>query len=217
MHAESMYRCITLAYHCNARLILFIVESSSTRFMSCMLFIGQSQHAFFSIAPWFSKTTPITRKLASTHKFISSPVTHQPPGGGSFWCTLVSISALGRAFFTVSYHPFVTMLAHLFIIPVTVRSHPQIGKCPTNFPQMENTLHCVSVMGSSRTEFSCFHHSVLTKTQCNSSISLSSRVLTSQTKGFQSTLDLIFWEHILVYIYVIDICCGSFFHQLILF
>ena len=98
---------------------------------------------------------------ALTQEFISFPATHQSPWAGSFCHTLVSISTiicLREASFTVSFHPFVTMLAHLFIIPVTAQSHPQTGKCPTNFPQMENTMCHVIVMGIFGIEFPCFHH-----------------------------------------------------------
>ena len=76
---------------------------------------------------------------------------------------LVSISTsicLRGRFFTVSCHPFVNILARPFIIPVTARSHPQAGKYPTNFPQMDNTLCRVSVTGSSGNEFPCFHRNV---------------------------------------------------------
>ena len=130
------------------------MASSSAKFMCCISFIGQSQHASSSIAPQFTKATPIARELASTHEFMSSPATHQSPWAGSSWHTLVSISTticFRGASFTVYCHPFVTKLDCLFIIPMATRSHQQIGKCPTNFPQKENPVHCISVTGSSKT------------------------------------------------------------------
>ena len=94
-HIESVYRCTTLAFHWNAKLIPFIVSSNSARFKCCVSFIGQSQPASFSIVPWFSKTTPIY--------FFSS---HTPSfQAGSSWHTLTSSSAiicLRWASFTVS-------------------------------------------------------------------------------------------------------------------
>ena len=77
---------------------------------------------------------------------------------GSLWHTLTStlaISCLRRISFMVSFCPFVTMLAHLFIILVTVQSHLQTGKCPTNFPQVEKTARHVSVTGSPELSFYC--------------------------------------------------------------
>ena len=96
-----------------------------------------------------------------THEFIFSPATHQSPRAGSSWRTLVSISTTRGTSFTVSCYPFFTMLTSLFIIPVAAQSHLQTGKCPTNFPQMENTVHRINVTASSSIEFPRFHRSVL--------------------------------------------------------
>ena len=165
-HAESVYRCTTSACHCNARLIPFIIASSSARFIYCTSFIGQSQHAFSSIVPWFSKITLITRELASTHEFISSPAMYTSPWAGSSWCTLVSISTticLRGASFSVI--PFICFHAcSSFYHSCGCMEPPTDRKISHQLSTEGNTVHCVSIT-SSRTEFSCFHCSVLCSLQ----------------------------------------------------
>lgn len=66
--------------------------------------------------------------------------------------------------------------------------HPQIGKCPTSLPQMENTMRRVSTPENSGTVLPRFHRSVLhfpeiSRPNTKGPILHSLGILTDQTEG----------------------------------
>lgn len=130
----------------------FSIASSSTRLICWTLFVGWSQHA--------------SSRKAVSFQYHTSLVIHQSPQAESSWRILVIILAnicLRGMLFTVSPHPFVTAVSHLFIPPsFLARSHLQTGKCPNNFLQVEKTLwYYVITAKGPRTALPRFHHRVL--------------------------------------------------------
>ena len=118
---ESVFKCMTLHFHCNARLMPFSAASSSAKLMCWASFAGRSQHASSKTTSSRSRSTPFARELASTHTLMSCPVAHHRPGEGSLCVTLAIVYRTicrREASSVVSSHPRVTALALRFIIPV---------------------------------------------------------------------------------------------------
>lgn len=83
------------------------------------------------------------------HTLSSCLVMHQSRRVGSSWCTLMitlAIIFLRWMSFSVSPHPIVTAVAHLFYISIAAQRYPKTGKCPTNFPQIEKTFQMPGVL-----------------------------------------------------------------------
>ena len=178
-----MWRCTTLACHWSARLRPFSVASSSTKLICWASFFRRSQYASSKTVPNRSNTTPVAKELASTHAFSSCPDTCHSPWARSLLRTLVYVSAiicLRESSSTISSHPSVTAVVHLFSTPVVAWNHPQTDKCPTNLPQIENVMRRFNTQGNSGTGLSHFYRKVLHSSQTSRPCT---RALTGQTEA----------------------------------
>ena len=103
-----------------------------------------------SYPPWQLHHAPVARELASTQMLSSGPSTHHFPCMGSSWRTLATTSVIivvNRTSVTLSFQPFIMSAALLLIIAANTLSYLTTGKCPTSFPQNENTLRLVRTHG----------------------------------------------------------------------
>ena len=148
---KSVFKCMTLHFHCNARLMSFSATSSLAKLMCWASFMGCSQHASSKTTSSRSRSTLVARELASTHTLMSCPVVHHRPGEWSLCVTLAiffwTICNSGASS-VVLPHPRVTALALRFIIPVVAQSHPHTGRCLISFPHREKIV-CVTTSGTS--------------------------------------------------------------------
>ena len=142
----------------------FSTASSSAKFMCCMSLSFHNQLTSSRVAPSCSSDTPVARELASTQMLSSGPSTHYFPCTGSSWRTLAMTSVIivvNRTSVPLSSKPFVMSAALLLMNATATPSHLTTGKCPTSFPQNENTLCRVRTCGTLGTSFPCSHISML--------------------------------------------------------
>ena len=166
MHAESVCRWITLAFHCSARLTSLKTASSSARFMCLSLSICCNQLLFSAMDLPFSITL-VARELASTNRVMSCPFTHQSLWDGFIWDALAIISACiqcKRVSCTSSSHPVVTAFLH-FTDAIATQSQPHTGKCSVNFLKRKKMLRQVSTLGAVRNSPPCCYCSLLCSSQ----------------------------------------------------
>ena len=164
MLTESVFKCMTLHFHCNARLMPFSATSSSAKLMCWALFAGRSQHASSKTISSRSRSTLVARELASTHTLMSCSVAHHRSCKGSLCVSLAIVSRTicrSGTSSVVSSHPWVMALALCFIIPVAAWSHPHTGRCPISFPHREKIAWCVTTCGTSAIPLPHFHRKVL--------------------------------------------------------
>ena len=146
----------------------FSTASSSAKFMCSVSLSLRSQLASSTIATSCSRDTPVAKELASTQTSSSGPSTHHFPRTGSFWRTLATTSVIivvNGTLVTSSSQPLVTSATLLLMNDAATLSHLTTGKCPTNFPQNENTLRQVRTCGTLGTSFPHSHISILSLSQ----------------------------------------------------
>ena len=117
---ESVFKCMTLHFHCNTRLMPFSAASSSAKLMCWASFVGCSQHTSSKTTSLRSRSMPVARELVSTHTLMSCPVAHHR------LCVTLAIVfqtiCHSGASSVVSSHPRVTALGLRFIIPVATHT-----------------------------------------------------------------------------------------------
>ena len=124
----------------------------------------RSQLASSTTASSCFRDTPVAKEFASTQTSSSGPSTHYFPRTGSFCRTLATTSVIivvnGTSVYSSS-QPFVMSAALLLMNDAATLSHLTTGKCPTNFPQNENTLRRVRTCGTLGTLFPRSHICIL--------------------------------------------------------
>ena len=124
--------------------------------MCCVSLAFHNQLASSTAAPSCSSDTPVARELPSTQTSSSGPSIHNFPHTQSPWHTLATTSVIivvNRTSVTLTSQPFVMSATLLLMNAAATLSHLTTGKCPTSFPQNENTLRRVRTCGTLKTSF----------------------------------------------------------------
>ena len=138
--AELVNRCNIITFHRSTKFMLLMMASSSARFMLVVLLWMLTTGIFYDGPTTFQRHTSGKRACIDRHAEIA-PI--NVPFAMCWVFLMYSSKNHGVEWVIIHFVvPTSHDLRHLMKI-TTTQSHPPTGRCPTNLPHNEKTLHWV--------------------------------------------------------------------------